>query len=98
MKKVLKLNLIKLKINFYNTDSQPSNIINRLPRNILPYHYDLSIRPDISGSPPFPFSGNVTIHLECLESTDVLILNAFSRILYLQIKLNKNRITEVANS
>jgi puromycin-sensitive aminopeptidase len=45
----------------------------RLPRNVRPVHYDLTLEPDL---PAASFIGKVSISIEVSEVTDVLVLNA----------------------
>ncbi|XP_033929108.1 aminopeptidase Q [Melopsittacus undulatus] len=50
----------------------------RLPRNLLPLHYDLElwprVRPGQAG--PFAFSGQVNITVHCLQDTDAAVLHS----------------------
>ncbi|XP_062460459.1 aminopeptidase Q isoform X2 [Pezoporus occidentalis] len=50
----------------------------RLPRNLLPLHYDLElwprVRPGQAG--PFAFSGQVNITVHCLHDTDAAVLHS----------------------
>lgn len=46
----------------------------RLPRNVLPDHYDLLLHPDIEEG---TFRGEVTIHLTIVNETDVLLVHAW---------------------
>jgi len=47
-----------------------------LPRNVVPIHYDLEIRPNIDlDQPPFPFDGSVVINIRCVEATSEITLN-----------------------
>jgi len=49
----------------------------RLPRTLIPYHYNLDITPDFyQPAPPFLFTGTVDISFECVEATDVLTVNS----------------------
>lgn len=45
----------------------------RLPTNVVPSHYHLTIRPEIS---TFTFSGNETVHVQVREPTSKIVLNA----------------------
>ena len=45
----------------------------RLPRHILPRHYDLALEPDLSQA---TFKGEVTIAIEVLQATSQIVLNA----------------------
>jgi len=49
----------------------------RLPKDLMPSHYKLSIRPDIYGGDPskFGFSGSVIISFECKKTTNKIILH-----------------------
>jgi Peptidase M1 N-terminal domain len=49
-----------------------------VPRDLIPYHYDLEITPNFYlDAPPFPFDGTVRISFECLVSTSVLTVNSY---------------------
>ena len=45
----------------------------RLPRNVLPRHYDLVFSPDFARA---GFDGEAAIEIEVREATDKLVLNA----------------------
>src|SRR5262245_56971183 len=45
----------------------------RLPREVVPRRYDLTVRADLDQS---RFDGDVTIELELLDTTDHIVLNA----------------------
>lgn len=45
----------------------------RLPRTVIPFHYDIEIEPDIEGA---SFVGSVGIEIDVAEATDKVILNA----------------------
>jgi aminopeptidase N len=48
-----------------------------LPRDLLPTHYNIELRPDIyNGGPPFPFDGSVEIFFTCATATSTIILNS----------------------
>jgi hypothetical protein len=48
----------------------------RLPRNVVPVHYNLEIKPNIAlEQPPFPFDGTVQIYILCVEATNSVVLN-----------------------
>lgn len=53
-------------------DGQTENY--RLPRDLMPMHYDLTILSDVK-EPEFKFNGRVTIHLLCLKETPHLVLH-----------------------
>ncbi len=44
----------------------------RLPRNVIPVHYDLLLEPDLDA---FTFSGQVSIQLGVVEASDEIVLN-----------------------
>jgi aminopeptidase N len=50
----------------------------RLPRRIIPRHYNLELVPDIysTSGPPFTFSGTVEIYVTCLQTANYVVLNA----------------------
>jgi hypothetical protein len=49
----------------------------RLPRDLIPYHYNIDITPNFYlDAPPFPFEGVVSIWFECIQSTNVLTVNS----------------------
>ncbi|ESN96672.1 hypothetical protein HELRODRAFT_189331 [Helobdella robusta] len=55
---------------------------NRIPHGTLvPYHYDLYIRPNILTTPPFYANGTVRVYFECLLETNVLHLNVFHKLM-----------------
>ncbi|MGH8871465.1 MAG: M1 family metallopeptidase [Acidimicrobiia bacterium] len=45
----------------------------RLPRNVIPVHYDLYLEPDLD---TFTFEGSVSIRIGITETLDVIVLNA----------------------
>ena len=45
----------------------------RLPTNVVPSHYHLTIRPEIN---EFTFSGSETVQLQVREPTSTIVLNA----------------------
>ena len=57
------------------TDSPPVTGL-RLPRNLIPWHYNVDIQPDIYGSDPsrFSFLGRVDIYLACENQTNQITL------------------------
>ncbi|KAM9507415.1 aminopeptidase Q isoform 2-T2 [Guaruba guarouba] len=50
----------------------------RLPRNLLPLHYDLELWPQVrpGQAGPFAFSGQVNITVHCLQDTDAALLHS----------------------
>uniref|UniRef100_A0A8B9J1X7 Aminopeptidase n=1 Tax=Amazona collaria TaxID=241587 RepID=A0A8B9J1X7_9PSIT len=50
----------------------------RLPRNLLPLHYDLELWPQVrpGQAGPFAFSGQVNITVHCLQDTDSAVLHS----------------------
>uniref|UniRef100_A0A8D8UND7 Aminopeptidase n=1 Tax=Cacopsylla melanoneura TaxID=428564 RepID=A0A8D8UND7_9HEMI len=63
------------------SDTKPSTAIKsdvvanyRLPRDLIPMHYDLTIFTDVK-EPEFKFDGIVTIHLICIQKTRDLVLH-----------------------
>lgn len=50
-----------------------ANQFSRLPTNVVPNHYFLNIRPDISN---FSFSGSEIVHVEVREKTKTIVLNS----------------------
>ncbi|KAM8984244.1 aminopeptidase Q isoform 2-T2 [Ara ararauna] len=50
----------------------------RLPRNLLPLHYDLELWPQVrpGQAGPFAFSGQVNITVHCLQDTDAAVLHS----------------------
>jgi len=54
------------------------NVDGRVPRDMLPYHYNIDVTPDFYlSSPPFPFDGIVSVWFECVQANDVLTLNSY---------------------
>lgn len=53
--------------------SQEKTLFKRLPRTVVPSHYDLKIRPFLD---TFQFEGTVTIDIQVFEETDIIILYA----------------------
>ncbi len=51
----------------------PSEAAYRLPRTVVPGHYDLKIEPDLVGA---SFRGTVGIDVEITEPTSIIVLNA----------------------
>ena len=51
------------------TDQNP----HRLPRQVLPRHYVISLEPDLEGS---SFEGTVSIDLDVVRETDTIVINA----------------------
>jgi len=49
----------------------------RLPGYFVPSHYDVDLRPDIYGpdSADFSFTGEVSIHLECVQATTFAVVH-----------------------
>lgn len=45
----------------------------RLPTNVVPSHYHLTIRPEIS---EFTFSGTETVEVQVREKTKTIVLNS----------------------
>lgn len=45
----------------------------RLPTNVVPTHYYLTIRPDLGN---FTFSGSETVQVQVCEKTSTIILNS----------------------
>ncbi|CAF1136039.1 unnamed protein product [Adineta steineri] len=63
-------------------------LFERLPRTIVPTHYDVIIRPHLD---TFKFNGDVTIHIQIKEPTDKVILYAIEiEVDHAKIKSNPN--------
>lgn len=60
----------------FTSDMTPANNHGRdiLPSNVKPLHYDLSFEPDLDKAETF--EGNVIIHLNVVEDTSSIVLNA----------------------
>lgn len=61
------------------TEAPPNENINlRLPGTIVPYHYNLRLRPDIytGNSSTFSFDGHVEVFFSVANTTDVVVLHA----------------------
>lgn len=58
------------------TTAHPKNIY--LPDNLIPFHYDLHLHPDIYQEDPkdFTFTGNVNIYIDCKKATQIITLHA----------------------
>ncbi|XP_053994553.1 puromycin-sensitive aminopeptidase isoform X1 [Hylaeus volcanicus] len=52
-----------------STEKQP---FRRLPTNVLPYHYDITLIPDFD---TFTFTGKESVHVDVKQSTDTIVLN-----------------------
>ncbi|KAK6630961.1 hypothetical protein RUM44_003133 [Polyplax serrata] len=65
-----------IKSNLKVHDGKP---FKRLPRNVVPTHYDLFLKPDLE---KFVFEGTVAVNLEIKEPTNTIVLNC----LELQVK------------
>ena len=50
----------------------------RLPQDVMPLHYDLTVQPHIYEGPDdlYHVSGSIDIHLLCHAATDIIILHA----------------------
>ncbi|CAF1250693.1 unnamed protein product [Adineta steineri] len=55
------------------TDQDTKKLFERLPKTVVPTHYDLTIQPFID---TFKFNGEVIIHIQVKEPTDSIILYA----------------------
>ncbi|XP_046484591.1 puromycin-sensitive aminopeptidase isoform X1 [Neodiprion pinetum] len=58
------------------TDIMPSaekKPFRRLPTDVRPYHYDISLTPDLG---KFTFSGKENVHVDVKQSTDTVVLNS----------------------
>ena len=49
----------------------------RLPLNVLPYHYNIELKPDLYNDDPdsFTFSGTVQIFVECQKEADTITVH-----------------------
>ena len=58
-------------------DSVSEKIDYRLPKNLIPYNYDVSIKAqlDTLEGNSFPYDGEVTISFSCIENTNSLIFH-----------------------
>lgn len=45
----------------------------RLPKNVIPFHYEITLRPDLKN---LTFEGTQNVEIEVIESTDTVILNS----------------------
>ncbi|XP_076438167.1 uncharacterized protein LOC143277263 isoform X2 [Babylonia areolata] len=64
--------------NWLQREEEEEERINyRLPTNVRPRHYQVSLQPHIYGLDPaaFTFDGQVTIWVQCLQATDLLTLH-----------------------
>ena len=57
----------------YDEEAQLSDNQFRLPRNVIPVHYDLHLEPDLD---TFTFAGSVSIRLGVTETLHEIVLNA----------------------
>ncbi|XP_069697519.1 puromycin-sensitive aminopeptidase isoform X2 [Periplaneta americana] len=61
-------------VNFIHTLSMPeSKPFERLPKTVIPKHYDLQLKPDLK---TFIFEGQETVKIEVKQPTDKIILNS----------------------
>ncbi|KAG4073866.1 hypothetical protein HA402_014071 [Bradysia odoriphaga] len=61
----------------------------RLPSTVVPKHYNLELKPDLSG---FTFAGNVSIKIQILSPVDQIVLNA------IELAINKSEIIQNGQS
>ncbi|XP_021377931.1 uncharacterized protein LOC110466016 isoform X1 [Mizuhopecten yessoensis] len=86
-------NTIKAWLQRVSTSIEPVIVKDvRLPRSVIPKHYELELKPDMYGVDPstFRFYGNVKIHVDCTVSTDNITLH----INKLKIKETSVKVTE----
>ena len=55
------------------TNKKAAAEFTRLPTNVVPSHYFITIRPDISS---FTFSGSETVDVQVRERTKTIVLNS----------------------
>jgi len=68
----------------------------RLPRNVLPMHYDIEIAPNFYQALPFPFDGTVAIVVRCTVSSSSIVLNSkFLLIKTVSIEVDPNSMVSV---
>uniref|UniRef100_A0A8C3P3M9 Aminopeptidase n=1 Tax=Cyanoderma ruficeps TaxID=181631 RepID=A0A8C3P3M9_9PASS len=58
--------------------SPAASSVRRLPRHLLPLHYDLELWPQVrpGQAGPFVFTGQVNITVRCLQDTDAAVLHS----------------------
>ncbi len=59
------------------TDATDASKWFRLPRNVVPTHYDITLKSDLEA---LQFSGTATIDLDVLEDTDSIVFNAAEKL------------------
>jgi len=59
------------------TSQAPVKIDYRLPKNLIPYKYDILVKPQFENlvNNGFPYDGEVTISFSCIENTNNLIFH-----------------------
>ena len=69
---VYSVSALRTMSNHGDSNNQTTNF-SRLPKNVIPNHYFLTIRPEISD---FTFTGNEIVNVDVREQTTTIVLNS----------------------